>query len=227
MVDSNPGLDVLVHVPFEGPGAIADRAETLGLGVRLHRLYDGDPVPPATSIGRLVVMGGPMGALDDADHPWLVDVRALLATMVARGVLTLGVCLGAQLLAAACGAAVFQGPRPEIGPGTVRLTQEADDDPLLGCVGADSLAVFHWHGDTFDLPSGATHLASSDDYANQAFRMENAWGLQFHVELRATDATSVNEHLDAGRQVTAQQLASIEPVGARIIDAFLAFERSA
>lgn len=215
------GVDVLTHVPFEGPAAIADRALAAGLRVRIHRLFAGDPVPAAEHIDRLVVMGGPMGALDDVSYPWLREVRELLATMVEREVPTLGVCLGAQLLAAACGASVYPGPGPEIGPGMVRLTSAALDDPMFGVVDDGDLAVFHWHGDTFDLPRGATLLASSDAYVHQAFRVANAWGLQFHVELRAVDAPSVSDHLGAGLAVSSDDLAAIEPTGARIIDAFL------
>ena len=81
--------------------------------------------------------------------------------------------------------------------------------------------MFHWHGDTFELPAGATLLASSDAYPHQAFRVGNAWGFQFHVELRATDGEAVRAHLGRGRTVADAELAAIEPTGAPIIDAFL------
>lgn len=214
-------LDVLVHVDFEGPGAIADRAAARGMTVRVHRLFAADRVPSLDEVERLVVMGGPMGALDDADHPWLPEVRALLARAVAAGTPVLGVCLGAQLLAAALGARIRRGPAPEIGAGRVDLTAAAAHDPVLGVVDGAALGVFHWHGDTFDLPDGATLLASSDRYAHQAFRVARAWGLQFHVELRAGDAASVSSHLGPRRAVTSAELAEIEPAGRRLIDAFL------
>jgi GMP synthase-like glutamine amidotransferase len=214
-------LDVLVHIGFEGPAAIADRAAARGLAVRVHRLFAADRVPSLDTVERLVVMGGPMGALDDADHPWLPDVRSLLARAVAAGTPVLGVCLGAQLLAAALGARIRRGPAPEIGAGRVRLTAAAARDPVLGVVGGGDLAVFHWHGDTFDLPDGALLLASSDAYAHQAFRVAHAWGLQFHVELRAGDAASVSSHLGPARGVTSAELAAIEPTGRQIVDAFL------
>lgn len=221
MNERRPRLDVLTTVAFEGPAAIADRAQARGVAVQVHSLYAGAPVPVVGDVERLVVMGGPMGAHDDASHPWLPTVRALLADAVAAGTPVLGVCLGAQLVAAACGAAVFTGPAPEIGPGTVRVWPAGAVDPIFSVVDGDELGVFHWHGDTFDLPDGATLLASSDRYVNQAFRVANAWGLQFHVELRARDAAAVSSHLGSGRSVDAAALAAIAPVGARLIDAFL------
>jgi GMP synthase-like glutamine amidotransferase len=179
-------------------------------------------LPEPGGIERLVVMGGPMGANDDGAHPYLRAERALLRSLVERGTPILGVCLGAQLLAAALGADVRRGPAPEIGAGSVHLCDAAASDPLLATVGSASMPVFHWHGDTFELPAGATHLASSLDYPHQAFRVGNAWGFQFHVELRATDADVVQANLGRGRTVTEAELSAIEPVGAPIIDAFLA-----
>ena len=212
---------MLTHVHFEGPAAIGDRAEAAGIEVRLHHLWDGAPVPPLDEVEQLVVMGGPMGADDDLEHPFLAEERRLLATATAAGVPVLGVCLGAQLLAVALGAEVRRGPAPEIGPGSVRLTAEAAGDALFGVVGDDRLPVLHWHGDTFDLPDGAVHLAFSARYPSQAFRVRNAYGLQFHVELRAADGEVVRAHLGRRHTVTDDELAAIEPVGARIIDAFL------
>lgn len=216
-------VDVLMHVPFEGPGAIGDVANARGAHVRTHHLYAGDPLPDLGSIGCLVVMGGPMGALDDGEYPWLAQVRALLATLVSKATPVLGVCLGAQLLAAASGAAVYAGPEPEIGAGSVELSAAAGSDPLFNVVTGTQLNVFHWHGDTFDLPDNATLLASSNQYPNQAFRIANAWGLQFHVELRAADASNISEHLGDGRSVQPHDLRAIEPNGASIINAFLDF----
>lgn len=219
-------VDVLTHVDFEGPAAIGDRAEAAGLAVRVHDLWDGAPVPALAGIERLVVMGGPMGAQDDRDHPFLAAERSLLAAATTAGAPVLGICLGAQLLAAALGAEVRRGPDPEIGPGSVDLLADASDDALFRVVRGIRLAVMHWHGDTFDLPDGAVHLASSDAYPNQAFRCGSAYGLQFHVELRATDGDVVRAHLGRRYTVTDAQLAAIEPVGTRIIDAFLALPKA-
>lgn len=188
-----------------------------------HDLWDDPNLPDLDAIERLVVMGGPMGADDDELHPFLARERELLARVVERGTPVLGVCLGAQLLASALGGRVYRGHGPEIGAGSVKLTAAAEADPLLGTVPGAELPVFHWHGDTFDLPDGATLLASSAAYPHQAFRHANAWGFQFHVELRAADAENVSTHLDGDRSVEADELASIEPYGVAILDAFLSY----
>ena len=217
-------LDVFTHVGFEGPAAIADIAAERGVIVRTHQLGDGDPLPELDTIQRLVVMGGPMGALDDAEHPFLAQERRLLADAVDHDVPVLGICLGAQLLAAALDARVYPGPEAEIGAGTVNLTPAANDDPVLGVIDTKTLAVFHWHGDTFDLPADAMRLASSERYENQAFRVGTAYGFQFHVELRARDTDLVRSHLGRHHTVSTAELAAVEPDGHHIIDAFLALK---
>lgn len=218
-------VDVLTHVDFEGPAAIGDVAQSRGITIRLHPLWGGAAVPEADTIERLVVMGGPMGALDDDVHPYLAAERALLAELTARQTPVLGVCLGAQLLAAALGAKVEHGPAPEIGAGKVTPTSAAADDPLFAACTENDLSVFHWHGDTFGLPAQAVLLASNPAYPHQAFRVANAYGFQFHIELRASDAPVVQAHLGPHHSVTADELASIEPVGRRIIGAFFDVER--
>ena len=228
MVKPDPStVDVLTHVDFEGPGAIADVAESRGITVRLHHLWDGAAVPAPDTIERLVVMGGPMGALDDVTHPYLTPERTLLAELTARFTPVLGVCLGAQLLAAALGATVERGPVPEIGAGQVTPTLAASDDPLFATCPATDLSVFHWHGDTFGLPDHAVLLASSSAYTHQAFRVANAYGFQFHIELRASDTPVVQAQLGPRHWVTADELAAIEPVGRRIIEAFFDLKRPA
>jgi GMP synthase (glutamine-hydrolysing) len=178
---SPPLLVVIEHAPDEGPGLIGEIA--VALGVEVRRLTAADPLPDLDAVSALVVMGGPQTVYLPDQR--LRDEVALLHEAVTRSLPILGVCLGAQLLAAACGAEVRAGDRgEEIGLGEVTLSAPGRDDPVFaGC--AETLPVLHWHGDTFDLPRGACRLAGSDLYANQGFRLGRAYGFQFHVEVDA------------------------------------------
>jgi GMP synthase-like glutamine amidotransferase len=176
---------VIQHVEPEESYAIGEALHAHGVELDERRIYAGDLVPEEiVGYDGLVVMGGPMSARSDDGFPTRRAEVALLAAAVDDAVPTLGVCLGAQLLAAAGGAAVLGGPAgPEIGWAPVELLEDSADDPLLTGLPA-SLTVLHWHGDTFALPAGALHLAQSAAYAHQAFRLgPSAWGLQFHVEV--------------------------------------------
>jgi GMP synthase-like glutamine amidotransferase len=143
-----------------------------------------DALPDPAGVDAVVVMGGPMGAYQLGDHPWLGEEIAFLAEVIDRSAAVWGVCLGAQLLAAALGADVHPGPEPEVGVGEVTVTARASTDPVLS--GApETFPALHWHGDTFDLPDGAQLLASTDRYPNQMFRHGLNYGLQFHLEASA------------------------------------------
>ena len=178
---------VLQHVEPEGPYTLAEALADAGIVLHICRVYAGDPVPPdAARLDGLVVMGGPMSATSDDAFPTRTAEVALIADAIARGVPVLGICLGAQLLALAGGGEVLAGAAgPEIGWGPVQMTDEARDDALLGAASTE-LTVLHWHGDTFTLPPAAVRLAGSRVYAQQAFRLGTAWGLQFHVEVDET-----------------------------------------
>jgi GMP synthase-like glutamine amidotransferase len=212
---------VLQHVSFEGPGLIASAIQRVGGQVETRRMDRGEPVPRADEIGGLVVMGGPMGALDDTAHPNLCAERELLRSCVEGEVPVVAVCLGAQLLAAALGARVFRGAAPEVGLGIVTLTDEGRRDPVFGPAGR-TLPVFHWHGDTFDLPPGATLLASSDAYTHQAFRVGNAYAIQFHGELAAEHMADVEPHLPPGVSISRRHLALVTRAGTQLLDRLIA-----
>ncbi len=170
---------VIQHTPSEGLGWFQEWLPAAGLDVHPIHPYQGHRVPTVVEGDALIVLGGPMGATDDETVPWLPAVRDLLKTAVDDSVPTLGICLGAQLLAVACGGAVSKGERgPEFGYGEVAVIA-AD-----GLLSAGPLPVVQWHFDTVTrLPAGSELLASSADYDVQAFRVgEGAWGLQFHVE---------------------------------------------
>ena len=179
-----PTALVVQHTPNEAPARLGDWLTGAGILLDVRRPYDGLPLPGLDGFAALVVLGGPMGAHDDGDAPWLPATRDLLREAVRAGVPVLGICLGAQLLAAALGGQVRRGAEgPEIGPGLVAKRDAGAGDPLFRPV-PFTPDVVHWHWDEItELPAGATLLASSTRYPNQAFRVgERAWGLQFHVE---------------------------------------------
>jgi GMP synthase-like glutamine amidotransferase len=209
----------------EGPYTLAAAMTDAGIAVEVRRVYAGDDLPrDAAGLDALVVMGGPMSAGDDSGFPTRRAEIALLQDALDRKTPALGLCLGAQLLAAAAGAPVFQGAAgAEIGWGEVELTPAAEQDRFFA--GASGpLNVMHWHSDTFELPAGAVLLASNSAYRNQAFRLgANAWGLQFHVEV---DESAVAAFLDsfgqdaerAGRD--RQTIAAETPLAVRDLEPF-------
>lgn len=175
---------VVEHTATAGAGWLGDWLPAAGLALDLVRPYAGERLPSLLDSQALVVLGGPMGANDDQAVPWLPGTRALLQRAVERSVPVLGVCLGGQLLAVACGGRVERGSSgPELGVETVRLLPAAAQDPLLLDLPPRAAAV-QWHYDAVtELPAGATSLADSVAYPHQAFRVgDRAWGLQFHLE---------------------------------------------
>jgi GMP synthase-like glutamine amidotransferase len=211
---------VIQHLAAEGPGLVATVARDHGFTLDVRRMDRGDPVPTADGLDGLVVLGGTMGAYDTAAHPHLAAEQRLLAEACGRNIPILGVCLGAQLLAAALGARVFKGPAAEIGFGIVTLTHEGTRDPILGPSGP-AIPVFHWHGDTFDLPGGATHLAASRAYPHQAFRAGGrAYGLQFHLELDRSLARDWASALPPGVTLDEKRRAAVELTGRAVLHRF-------
>lgn len=192
---------VTQHVPFEGPAAIARWAYETGHRIELCRLWAGDQLPDATEVAALVIMGGPMSIWEVDRHPWLTRERELISTMVAAGRPVLGICLGAQQIAAALGASVFRGHQKEIGFFPVEL----DPDGWRGLLSARTplpsrTTVFHWHGDTFTLPETAAALASSPATPVQGFRVgTKTVALQFHLE--STERSVVSLASAAGGEI--------------------------
>jgi len=156
-----------------------------GVQIRTVRPYAGEPVPAQLAgDDAVLVLGGRMSSLDDADHPWLEDIRALLRSAREQDRPALGICLGAQLMAQAHGGRVGRGTNGiEAGLIEVRWLAAAGDDPLLGRL-PDPFPVGAFHGDAIEvLPPGAQWLAESASYPHQAFRVGRSWGLQFHPEV--------------------------------------------
>ncbi len=195
-------LLVLQHIACEPPGAYEDELLSWGLELRRVMVGDGEPLPDWREFCGIIVMGGPMGACDDDRLPWLVAEKHLIAEAVRSGAPYWGVCLGAQLLAASLGARVYTGPRPEVGVLAVEVTDAAAADPVLSAAPREFLAL-QWHQDTFELPAGATALARSSAYEQQAFRFGSAYALQFHLEVDvalAQEWAAVPEYADALEQ---------------------------
>ncbi len=193
------------HVPFEGPGEIGPWLRARGHGLTATRFYAGElPGPEAAACDWLVVMGGPMNIYQYRDHPWLRAEKRAIRARIDAGARVLGVCLGAQLIADVLGAKIYQNAEREIGWLPVRATAGGEKEPLAFPAG-ESL-VFHWHGDTFDLPAGAALLASSGGCANQAFAVgARVLGLQFHLEMGPAEVARICEacgdELTPGRHV--------------------------
>jgi GMP synthase-like glutamine amidotransferase len=174
---------VLQHIECEPPGVYEDVLVERGVEIERVELDRGEPLPPWRDVDAVIAMGGPMSVNDDAGHPWLTDEKRAIAEAVRAGVPFWGVCLGVQLLAASLGARVYPGPQSEVGLMPVTLSEEALADPVFAGLPREVLTL-QWHGDTFDLPEGATVLAGSPVCPNQAFRWgERAYGVQFHLEV--------------------------------------------
>jgi GMP synthase (glutamine-hydrolysing) len=177
-------VQVIQHADHETPGLLALALETKGIRLRFTRAHRGEAVPRelGDAVG-LVVMGGPMGVYEADRYPHLRDEIRLIEVALAERCPVLGVCLGSQLLAHALGAEVRRGPRKEVGWHAVTLTQDGLIDPLFKGL-ESSFMGFHWHGDVFDLPPGATSLARSELTRCQVFRHgTSAYGLLTHMEV--------------------------------------------
>jgi len=179
-----PKLLVCQHVAWEPLGTLDPRLRASGFRIRYVN-FGRDPraQPTLDGYGGLVILGGPMNVDDVERHPHLGTEVSLVLDALERKIPVLGICLGAQLIAKALGASVRAADRKEIGWHDVSLSEGGKRDPVLGHLGAET-RLFQWHGDVFDLPGEATHLASSERCACQAFRYgDNVYGFQFHLEV--------------------------------------------
>ena len=181
----------LQHVPFEGLGNIGPWLEAAGCEVSGTRVFESADYPDLTALDLLVVMGGPMSVNDEADHPWLVEEKQFVRRVIEAGKAVFGVCLGAQMIASALGSRVYPNAEKEIGWFPVHRVGAGDGTFEF----PPSLKVFHWHGETFDLPPGAVRLASSEGCENQAFQVgPSVIGLQFHLETTPESARQIASH---------------------------------
>jgi GMP synthase-like glutamine amidotransferase len=179
-----PRVLVVQHEDGTGPGLVGDWLVEEGADLDLRHPYAGDDLPPTDAYDGLVVLGGAMGPAEDEAHPWLPRTRELMAEAVDRDVPVLGICLGAQLLAMACGGEVRRGRNgPELGVLPFALCDAAAEDPVASVL-PQRPEVLQWHVEEIAaLPPGATLLASTDAYRNQVFRVGSGWGVQGHPEV--------------------------------------------
>ena len=182
------------HVPFEELGAIRPWLVERGARVTATQCFADASFPSLDDFDWLIVMGGPMSVHDSDRHPWLAAEQRLIAQAISAGKTVLGICLGAQLVARALGARVFRAAEREIGWFPVEPVNAATGNPFVGLF-AHPRDVFHWHGETFDLPAGAVPLARSTACVNQAFAVgDRVLALQFHLEMTPDGARALIAH---------------------------------
>jgi len=190
-------IHVLQHVPFENIGSIADWAARKGHPVTVSHLYAGDLLPALDAFDWLIVMGGPMGVYDEDRYPWIAAEKTFLRAVLNTDKPVLGICLGAQFIADALGAKVYRNAHREIGWFPITFTGAAPRSPLFGSF-PPKLIAYHWHGDTYDLPAGAVHIARSEACENQAFVYEDrVVALQFHFEVKADNVRALIDNCAA------------------------------
>lgn len=200
---------IVRHVPYEGIAGFREPIEAAGY--KLTRIDVSDPAfgsADLVSPDLVIMMGGPMGVYENYLYPWISHEIERLAERLEHDRPTLGVCFGAQIIAAALGADVYGGPTKEIGFAPLTLTEAGMDSPLAHLAG---VPVLHWHGDTFDLPGDVELLASTDHYAHQAFRRgDNLLTLQCHAEMgldpRIEDWILQSDHSLSRLGLTAHQV---------------------
>ncbi len=221
------------QVPFEGPGAFLSWAETRGISVS-STPFHADARPPSPSeYDVLAVFGGPMNIYEEDRYPWLKDEKRAIAQAIDAGKTVVGICLGGQLIADLLGGPVTRNAYKEIGWFPIALTDAAQALPLFSRF-PKTFTAFHWHGDTFALPPGAVHLASSEACVNQAFLYgDRVLGFQCHFDYTRDDIGQMlvecDDELTPGPYVqTAEEiragLAHVEPLQARlfsILDALI------
>ena len=187
-------IHIFQHVPFEGPAGIESWADDKGHTLTTTRFFENDAPPNIDDLDWLVVMGGPMNIYEEDQYPWLKAEKAVLGKAISAGKTVIGICLGAQLIAAVLGAEVFRGEHKEIGWFPIELSPAGEESEIFGFL-PKRFPVFHWHGDTFTLPAGAVHLAQSEGCENQAFLYDGrVLGLQFHLESTPASVRDIVRH---------------------------------
>jgi GMP synthase-like glutamine amidotransferase len=209
-------IHCLQHVSFETPAYIEQIIEKRGFELATTYLYKDDllPEPDQEFIELLLVMGGPMGVHDESTYSWLKTEKMFIEKCLSKGIKVAGICLGAQLVAQVLGAEVNKNRFQEIGFYPAQIKLDAHSTLLAGI--PETIIPLHWHGDTFSIPSGANHFASSEACRNQGFIYKNqCLALQFHLESTDASLSAMIEHCSGdlvyGNYIqTAQQLCSMQ-----------------
>jgi GMP synthase (glutamine-hydrolysing) len=183
---------IIKNIETEGPGTIEDFLRKADIPFRIVELGSGEVPPPLEKFATLIVLGGPMGVYEMDKYPHLIIESRIIREAINRDMKVLGICLGSQMIAHCLGANVFPGPEKEIGWHHIELTGDGLKDPCMRKLAVHpgvgdfwrKFKVFHWHGDTFDLPHEAVLLAGSVRYKRQAFRFgDKVYAFQFHMEV--------------------------------------------
>ena len=176
-------IHYFMHVPFEGPAYIEEWALEKGHKQSVTKFYENFVLPDINQIDWLIIMGGPMSINEEDEYPWLKKEKDFIKKTIDNNKVVIGICLGAQLIANVLGARVYKNEIKEIGWFPVRFTKGAKQQNLFSHL-PEELTVFHWHGETFDLPAGSIHIAENEACKNQAFLYkEKVIGFQFHFEM--------------------------------------------
>ncbi len=175
---------VLQHIECEGLGILEDILKKRDIGFKYVKIHKNESLPEKLEHGSgLIILGGPQSVYERKKYPFIAQEEHLIEIAVSRGFAVLGICLGSQLIASACGAEVKPSGKKEIGWHDVTLDPCNMDGCFFGGL-PKKIKVFHWHGDTFDIPKSGMRLASSKMFPNQAFRFgKGVLALQFHLEV--------------------------------------------
>ena len=191
-------IHVLQHVAYEGLGCIENWIHEHNHLLGYTKFYESFSIPDIDTIDGLIVMGGPMSVYEEDLFPWLKEEKHFIKAAIEKGKIVLGICLGSQLIAEVLGARVYPNKLKEIGWFPVKKTKAGQQHSMLKGIDPNEFTVFHWHGDTYDLPPASEHLFFTDICQHQAFIFDNrVLGIQIHFE--ATNET-LNEMVQNGKQ---------------------------
>jgi len=194
LMEKSLRIRCFMHVPFEGPGVIADWAQQHRHHFEYTRFYQGDPLPDPAMADLLIIMGGPMDVFNFHVHPWMEEEIEWISGFIHSGKPVLGICLGAQMIATALGESVYPGKEKEIGWYNLQFLPALGEYRIWKDLPV-TRKVFHWHGDTFQIPEGATRIASTRAFPNQGFIFKGkVFALQFHLEVTADGVRELVEN---------------------------------